>query len=311
MLQTKAIYNLLRLKKGEGKEISADSWALEDLRIVSLENLFLRLLSFGVHLDKEGFFHFAEECDTPEELFDLLYPETLEEKQRDALYLLVFELWRRLLPEKPSLSIFCDELDHRLTLYEEGLLESDELIQDGLANLLEILEENLDAGIEAKEVFRCISSYFAHDLEDFLFEYISELLDAELSIYAAELIEAFFPFIQEEKNFAFLKARLLSFSDIHMANEAIEALLKEDVDSFLLFEMIQFLSAAGEHELFKKAVKKALKKIETQEELFEILRWTCDYFRRLDEEKSEGIVLRLLEKSHLEKADLQLFESLL
>lgn len=125
MLQTKALYNLLRLNAAEDPLIQAESWALEDLRALPLEELFARLNRRGVQLDRSRFLEFANKCDTPEDLTDLLLPDE-EDKARDPFYLIVFELWRRLLPERPSLSIFCDELDYQIALYDQEQIESDE-----------------------------------------------------------------------------------------------------------------------------------------------------------------------------------------
>jgi hypothetical protein len=289
MLQTKALYNLLRLN--EDPSVQADPWALEDLRAVPLEDLYQRLKPYYVELDKRSFFHFAEETDTPEELTDVLLPDGAPEKLRDPFYLLIFELWRRLLPEKQSLSIFCDELDHRIALYDEGNLENDEPIQDALANLLEILEENTDMGVDPQEVLIGISDYCAHDLEGFLYDYISDLLDSGNSIYATELLEGFSPYVADPLWFDVLRARL---ADIGEANLQIHQLLKHDLELPLLTEILRFLSANGEPTLFKLAVKKALPLLTEQEDLLDVMRWIADFYRRLDEEEKEKAVQTIL-----------------
>src|SRR3990167_219398 len=209
MLQTKALYNLIRLNAAEDPSVKAEAWALEDLRAVALEDLFLRLQRAGIQVDKTVFLQFADNCDTPEELTDLLLADEAQDDRYDAHYLLVFELWRRLLPEKQSLSIFCDELDHRIALYDQENLESDELVQDALANLQEVLDENADSGAGPADVFDVICDYCAHDLENFIYDYISDLLDGGNELYASELIEGFASYIADPVWFAFLRARLL------------------------------------------------------------------------------------------------------
>ena len=184
MLQTKALYNLLRLNADEDSTIEAEKWALEDLRLLSPEKLFARLETLGVKLDKGTFSQFAENCDTPEDLTDLLLPDQGEDTY-DQFYLCIFELWRQLVPEKQSLSIFCDELDNRIYQYDQGILDNDEIIQDSLANLMEILDENADLGVEPKEIFNSLTEYCAHDLEGFLYDYICEQIDAGYFLYAA------------------------------------------------------------------------------------------------------------------------------
>lgn len=225
MLQTKAIYNLLRLNAADDPGVSAAPWALEDLRALSLEESFSRLDKYGVQLDRKAFHHFASDCETPEELADLLLPDGASEKERDPFYLIVFELWRRLMPEKQSLSIFCDEIDHRIALYDRGDPESDELVQDGLANLLEVLDENVDAGADPEEVFLAVSDYCAHDLEGFLHDYIADLLDSENSLYASELIEGFYPYLSDPQQLDDLRKRLVESADGDDANLSIHRLL--------------------------------------------------------------------------------------
>ncbi len=297
MLQTKALYNLLRLNAAEDSSLRADPWALEDLRSLDLETLFARLQKYTVQLDKSSFFEFAEKCDTPEELSDLLLPDAAEEKKRDPFYLIVFELWRRLLPEKQSLSIFCDELDHRIVQYDQGNLESDEPIQDALANLLEVLDENADSGAQPEEIFEAICDFCAHDLESFLYDYNADLLDGGNSLYASELIEGFSPYVTEPIWFDFLRVRLLAFTDIGDANIAMHRLLESDLELPLVYEMLRFLATNGEHELFALAVKKALPLLSTQEELNEVIAITSDYYRRLDEDELEKSVQKLMRQT--------------
>lgn len=314
MLQTKAIYNLLRLNQEENRSAEVGSWALEDLRALALEELFLRLQTQGLQIDKSAFLMFADECDTPEQLADLLIPEEVEEEQRDPIYLLIFELWRRLLPEKQSLSIFCDELDHRIALYDQEALESDEMIQDGLANLLEVLDENADAGSAPHEVFTAISDYCAHDIESFIYDYISDLLDSGNSLYASELVEGFSPYVTEPLWFDFLRVRLLSFTDAADANIAMERLLDHEHEFPLLLEMIRFLSVNGERSLFNLAACQALELVSEEEEWLDLANLIADYYRRLDDDEREQAVQKAIQKRSkgpISPADLQILKDLL
>lgn len=289
MLQTKAIYMLLRLNAAEDPAVTADPWALEDLRILPLDAVFARLEKYGLPFDRKTFHHFAADCETPEELADLLLPDGASEKQRDPFYLIVFELWRRLLPEKQSLSIFCDELDHRIALYDQGEAGSDELVQEGLGNLLEVLDENADAGADPEEVFLAICDYCAHDLESFFYDYIADLLDGGHSLYASELIEGFSPYVNDPLWFDFLRVRLLSFTDVGDANLALYRLLENELDFALLVEMLRFL-VSGERELFAQAIQKALPFLTAHEEWLEVMEIAADFYRRLGEdEKAEAI----------------------
>lgn len=314
MLQTKALYNLLRLNAAEDPSVKADPWALEDLRAFSLRELFSRLEGYKVQLDKNSFFEFANQCDTPEELADLLLPDETSEKKRDPFYLILFELWRRLLPEKQSLSIFCDELDDRIALYDQGDPKSDELIQDGLANLLEVLDENADAGADPEDVFIAISDYCAHDLESFLYDYIADLLDSGNSLYASELIEGFSPYVTEPLWLDFLRVRLLAFTDIGDANLAMHRLLENDLELPLILEIARFLSTAGEQELFTLAMKKTIPLLSTQEEWAEVMALMAESYRRLDEEDMEQAIHRIIHKRKtgpINPSDLKTLQDLL
>lgn len=295
MLQTKAIYNLMRLNAAEDPTLKPESWAIEDLRKIPQQKLFARLVKAGIQLGEGTFLQYAEQCDTPEELADLLLPEEAEDKQWDSLYLVIFEVWRRLLPNKQSLSIFCDELDFQIALYDQGKLENDEPIQDGLANLLEILDENADAGGNPQDIFKAVSDYCAYDLESFLHDYISDLLDSKNQLYASELVDGFFPYVLDPIWFDFLRARLLSFSDIGEANRIIHGIL-EKADEPLLMEILRFLAVNGEHELFLAATNQILPLLNTEEEFLEVMETAADYYRRLDEDGLEQSIQKLMKK---------------
>ncbi len=296
MLQTKALYNLLRLKAAEDPSLGAEEWALEDLRKIPIEKIFSRLSRRGHDLEKGAFLQFAETCDTPEELAELILPDQGDEKQYDSLYLLVFELWRRLIPEKQSLSIFGDELDHRIALYDQEDLESDEEVQDALANLLEVLDENTDAGADPQEVFSVIGDYSANDLESFIIDYIVDILDSDNEPYASELIEGFAPYVSERAWFDFLRARLAAFKDIGEANRLIHRVLEDDPEPSLLIEILNFLAGSGEHALFVAAAQKILPLLKTEEELLEVMEIAADYYGRLDQDAMEQSIQKLMKK---------------
>lgn len=314
MVQTKALYNLLRMSASEDSYKEVEDWKIENLRSFSLGELFARLGKNGLQIDKNHFFHFAEECDTPEDLTDLLLHDDTSAELQDFLYLTLFEIWRRLLPEKQSLSIFCDELDHRIALYDQGELQSDELVQDALANLLEILEQNADSGVALEKILRLISDYCAYDLEGFICDYISDLIDNGNSLYASELIEEFSPYAQDPLWFGFLRIRLVAFTNIADANIAIHRLLENELESLLLLEILRFLSTDGKPELFKIAIKKIIPLLETQEELADVLLIVVDFYHCLDEDEKEGRaqnILKNCKQGPIRPEDLRILEGLI
>jgi hypothetical protein len=288
MLQTKALYNLLRLNVGHDPSIKADAWALEDMRKVPLDQLLGRL-----KLDKEKFLQFAENCDTPEELAEFLYPDDADPEGWDRSYLAVFELWRRLVPEKQSLSVFCDELDFRISQYENDEVTSDEQVQDALSNLLEVLEENSDTGAKPHQVFSAINDYCAHDLDRFLYDYIADLLDSDNELYASELIEGFTPYVKEKYWFDLLRARLTATWDVTEANKMVRTLLGKKLDLSLLMEILDYLSIHGDHELFKATVKKVVPMIDSKDLQKELITMVAEYFHRLDDDEKEQAVQKM------------------
>jgi hypothetical protein len=288
----------LRLSAKEDPSIEAEPWALEDLREVPTDALWKKLGRLKISLGPEELVKFAEECDGPEMLTDLLLDETKSD-QYDQLYLVLFELWRRHFPERASLSIFCDELDFQIDRYDNEALQSDEPIQDGLANLLEILEGHVDEGMSAQEAFKSVSTYFANDLSTFLYDYIADLLDQENALYAAELLEEFTPYMPNSIRFECLSARLVSETDVVRANQMIRELLDKELEPDQLFDLLQLLAAIGDHDLFQTAIKKLLPFVQEEEDIEEMMDLAVEYYRRLDLDRLEQAVLRIQEKKPL------------
>jgi hypothetical protein len=319
-LQTKALYNLFRLNWIGDPSIPCEPWQVEDLRNVSLDQLFQRLTKMGVVVSQTSLRHFADESSSPEQLAELLIGDEEDPKRRDAAYLVIFELWRRQFPERRSLSIFCDELDHRISLYYEGEPESDELIQDALSELKEIFIKNVDAGVSRSRIFEEISSYCAHDLMAFIIDFISSLLDAKNADFSSELIEDFASFATQLIWFDFLRARLIALTDSIRANQIVAELLKFDdkLTIDLLLEMLRFQVGYGERALFCATVKKIIPRLQAEEDFQELLKLSQDYFRRRDRaDWEEAIQLILTRRQNLNGAiqssdpDLKVFEELI
>jgi hypothetical protein len=294
-LERKAIYNLLRMNKHDGKTCS--SWQVENLRLKSLDALFKDLSKVGIDLDSRHFAAHAEAYDTPEEFSDALANEDLDAKESDKIYLIVFELWRRLIPEKRSVSIICDELDECIHLYDEGALKKEEEIQDSLNQLVNLLDENIDEGLNPQKLFEVIQANLANDLESFLYDYISEKIDEEDYDFAQELIDDFQPFISESIWFDFLKVKVLANKDSEKANLILEKLATEkhsDIEFSL--ELLEFLAKFGDEILFLKLAKKTCSLIENEDEFQDLLLTTEKYFSCLDKEAQEANVSNLLKQ---------------
>ena len=207
-LNGRALFNLLRGTWLENPQVAVQGWQVEDYRSFSVEELLGRLEDLGVLLTEEIFKQYADKCDSPEELADCLYLEENQPEQRDQIYLAVFELWRRLMPEKPTLSIFCDEIDRLIELYDRGESE-EEMLQAALVTLEDILDRAVDDGGDSKEAFEILSSFCAHNLSQFLHDYIKDQLEADNTLYASELLEGFSDAVPNQKAFSALKKQLM------------------------------------------------------------------------------------------------------
>lgn len=290
-IERRALYNLLRMNWLNDPEMAVEPWQVEDYRALALEILFDRLRQKGLHLERTSFIAYAEECDTPEELTDnFIEDEAADAQEQDQIYLLVFELWRRLVTEKPCLSIFCDELDHQIYLHDRGELENLEHLQDILAELQVILDEHVDSGIKPFEAFEAITSGCANDIGTFLYDFIAEQIDAENILYASDLLEAFSSYIKDKKWFSFLRVRLLILSNDPEANRQVKELIQKygkDKDLEYNMEILASMVQQGDRTLFYQLVKDTLPLLQTEEDFQDILTFCADFTHLLDNEEEE------------------------
>jgi hypothetical protein len=285
--QGKALYNLMRIGWLEEPSIAVQPWQVEDLKAIPLDTLFLRLQAIGINLTQASFLSFANESKTPEDLADLLWNREQDPEGHDKAYLLLFELWRRLLPDNFTLSIFCDELDWRIYYYDKDQL-NEEKIEEAISDLENILDDNVDQGGEPKEIFQTVESYCGHDLERFLYDYIVEDIEKKDEISGSELLDGFYIYVSRASWFDFLRARLLIAVDEHegglMLQRQLEQ-LEEDPDLELLFEIAGYLVVRGDPSLFLKCVKIMTPLIKNEEQFQELIRLVGEYFCCLDKEE--------------------------
>lgn len=294
-LERKAIYNLLRMNKHDAE--SCLPWQVENFKEKTIEALFKDLIPLGFHLDTRHFLAHAESFDTPEEFVDSIVPEELETKTADHIFLIIFELWRRLVPEKRSLSIICDEIDELICKYDNGSLACEEELQDLLLHLITLLEENVDAGLKPSELFDIVQANFANDLESFLFDYISEKIDQNHHLFATEILEDYYPFMTDKLWFDFLKARIMIVKDEKKANQIMTSLAHStSLEKEFALELLQFLASNGDAKLFLHLAKRLLPSLESEDEFHELLMITGTYFCCLDQELLEKKVNEILLK---------------
>lgn len=285
LLQKKAAYNLLQLNLRLDDGVATDKlqpWQLVNYRDFPLERLLEELAT-----TQEAFEACATKYDTPEEMIDDL-GSALTPLERDHTYLILFELWRRLFPERQSLSIFCDELDHQIYLYDN---DQPSQVGDLLTTFQCILDENVDAGTSPKDALTMMQSYCANDLESFLLDYILDQLDTRNRLYARELVDGLGRYITQEKWLEYFHGRLEK--DLEKRIAAIEALTKKTLSLDLAFELVSYLQALGETVIFPKFAAKTLGQIETGEDFEEFLQ-LCHFEPRSFCEESVKEVQKIL-----------------
>lgn len=298
----RALYNLLRMNWQEEQNLPVEDWQVEDYRSLSQEQLFSRLKDIGIPLDETHFNAFVEEVSSPEELLEAVY-DGEDLTRYDQAYLVIFELWRKLAPEKQSLSVFCDHLDHLIESYDREELEDPKELYDALAELEQVLDEHVDQGIEPKQIFVEIAYYFAHDLESFIYDFASDLIDEGQDLYASEILDAFEPYIQGEKWFEFLHIRLRSREDQEEAIEALRDLLgkeQSNPDLEFYFDVARFLINRGGSHYYLETISAMKPLLHTEQDFQELLAMTCQFYALLDYEKKALLIEEILkERSQL------------
>lgn len=299
-IQRKALFNLLRMNWLLEPVIDVVDWQVEDYRALTLGQLFQRLEKEEIRLDSHSFVAHAEQFDSPEAFTDSLVAEDGGDAAvEDRIYLLIFELWRRLLPERSTLSIFCDELDHQIGLYDADKLGEFESLEDALANLQAILDENCDLGNEPHEVFRTVCEACANDLEEFLYDFIAEQIDAGNEPYATELLDGFYGYVSDIKWFDLLRARVLAPTDLAAANQLVRKIVADtgdDKDLIFNLEVLSYMVQGGERETFIELVQKSFPAIAREGELSDLLAICAEFYQRLDYEDEETALHTILEK---------------
>lgn len=306
MMERRALYNLLRMNWLRDPSQDVEEWQVADYRNMGYNELFQHLYDRGIDLDANAFQQIAEEFDTPEELSDVIFSENdFDASDEDAIYLLLFELWRRLFAEIPCLSVFCDELDHQIFLFDNEEQDNPEAIEDVLSNLQVVLDENADESGKPLEVFQMVASNCANDVESFLYDFISEQIDHENHAYALDLLEGFEPYLSDQKWVDFLRSRVIVETDPEESKELLQQVVKraiKDENIEFNFEVLAFLVQEGEEGSFQQLAKKTLELIRTEDNFHEFLALAADYFSCIDLEEKERQVQIIID-SRINRAD--------
>lgn len=298
-IERKALYNLLRMKWLRNSELKVEDWQVQDYRQLSNEQLFERLADLDIQLEPQSFKAYALKCESPEELTDLLVSEDDDAPHQDQVFLLVFELWRRFAPEQACLSLFCDELDYQIYQYDHGEDPDPLAIQDALANLENLLKQGSDEGEDPLTIFESLSAGCAHELQDFLYDFIAEQIDHDNLAYASDLLDAFYDYVGDVLWFDFLRARLLEESDPDGANEIITQLLEDTEDGpdlELYLELLGFLAQGGDVHLFNDILVRSCALIQVEEDFLDLLELCVEFLQRLDRDVEERAVQSMLDE---------------
>lgn len=298
-IERKALYNLVRMNWLNEADPSVEPWQVEDYRALKENTIFHTLNEWDLPLDYRSFFKLSEGAESPEILTDLLIENlSLEPDEQDQIFLLIFELWRRFLPEKQCLSIFCDELDHQIFLHDKADPRCAESIQDLIANLQMIMDENADQGVKPTEIFNTIASSCANDLESFLYDFISEQMESDNISYASELVEGLSPYLKGSKWFELLVIRLLEQTDSETAHEELKKIVQrsgKDEDLPFNLEVLSIIVQAGGRGEFNKMVRQTVPILEKEEDFKDLLALSADYYNCIDEDQKEVKVQNIIE----------------
>ncbi len=297
LLQRKALYNLIQLNlpKIEAGELhmgDLQQWQKENYREKSDETLFKQLIALGIQLDPPSWISLAGSCDDPEEIAEAL-GKNRAPLEKDQIFLILFELWRRHFPEKRTLSIFCDELDNQMMAYDLGKPNQ---IADSLAYLEQIFDDHVDQGIEPHQAFQLIQMYCAGDISSFLFDYILAEIEAGNHAYATELLDAFKRFVPNMIWFEYLQARADILADPEEGYDRLEQLIeKSDANTplDLLEEILFFLANSGNHTLFHSLAIKTLPRLRTEADFKEFLEACYAHYDYLELKQPALAIARL------------------
>ena len=299
-IERRALYNLLRMNWLKDSTLQVEEWQVEDYQSLRVNELFERLSFFNIYLDKASFVSYAEDFDSPEDLSDAFTADkNLPPVKEDQIYLLIFELWRRLMVEKPSLSIVCHELDNQIQVYDQGNLEQPEKLQSALDLFLQALSKNTDQGIPPDQAISLIASYCANDIETFLFDYLSEQIDQGNELYASEMIEEFKPYLQKNRWFKLLQLRVCEHMHSKIAQKIAEEILEDYLtppDLEFNFEFLSILAEKEDFPLYAYIIKETYPLLKIEMDFKDLLAISMDFFRLIDKNKEESLLHKLFEK---------------
>lgn len=293
-----ALYNSLRINWQSNPRMAVKPWQVENYRKLTFDQLFKGLGKFGIVLDKPFFLSLSEQVSSPEDFVDHLLAESEESVELyDQIYLLVFELWRRLVPEKQTLGLFCDELDYQIEAFDRGDLTHFQEIEDAISHLQTILEDNVEEGASPQALFRSIQENSAHDVESFLYDFIEMQIENGNRGYADDLIQALLPYVEEPCWIQFLSLKIVTENDEHEAEKLLHVLIKEAIekkDPEFIFTLLFHLAQTGSLKEFQELAKVVTPLLETEQDFQDLIDACIDFAHFKDADKDEKELKQLL-----------------
>ncbi|MEM8629305.1 MAG: hypothetical protein AAGF04_04475 [Chlamydiota bacterium] len=303
---TKAAHNLFLLQAREETPPALVSYMKaiqaffprEDFRTFSENELFSRLASIGAPLDKEQFLHLAKQTRNPEELTQRLLLQQKPPPLFSPTYLLIFELWRRFLPERRPHALFFDELDRQIFLYYQDK-EAKQELQQHITSFLNRLTEERNKGKTAHEARAFLDPYLAHYFDHFFYDYLADLIDADSCDDAERLLHVFSPYLWEGLWFDFLFLRILSAQESPQFSTKLHALIEElqvHRDRELQLALLEFMQERQDPTSFLFLVEKSTLLLQKEEDFLELVKVVQEYYCRMEKKELEERLSCLLEK---------------
>ncbi|MCP5469630.1 MAG: hypothetical protein H7A36_03900 [Chlamydiales bacterium] len=309
LVHRRALYNMMHFADPRELE-EVEPWQLESYRPLSEDELFGRLRKLAIEIPTlSSFMELAQDYESPDELCESIARKR-EPLEQDQIYLALFELWRRHLPEKRCPSVFCDELDYQFSQYEKGNLELQEELQEIIDYFEQILDDHVDEGADPQQVLKSFQMYCAHQLERFLYQYTLDAIESNNIDYAYDLIDGFYRYLSTPIWFDFLYAHVEVIKNPKKGVDYLERIIKKVQTLDLAEEMLIYFAKERNHPLFCQLALKTLSLLECEEDFKEFLDMCALHSENLELEAQKNAFNALLKKrakvpfdAHFDKKD--------
>ena len=259
----RGFYNTLLFSSSE----QAQKWQIEDYSALSLQKLFQKLKEQNILSDEATLKEYMNSAESPEDLTDILSPFDEGTEPFEKSYLVIFELWKRFMPQKESLSIFCDKLDHLIHGYDQGEAVADELVK-ALNDLTKIFEDLCASGLSQKETYELFSSYLAQDLETFIYDFLCDLIEAGEKTLAFDFLFGFYDFLHDKPALDLLKSTINLIENPEDSEAVFFNTIEKTFEKKrhnLILDAIYFTFDAGFIQISKTIAQSLLSKIKGDE----------------------------------------------